>query len=308
MSSGDSLNGRVAVVTGGAGGIGAEICHKLAEEGARVLVVDLPDGGRPDAVARQIADTGRVAVGYSCDISQSSAVKGMIDRAIEVWGRLDIVVNNAMWMGKGGPAAGLQGSAVELAEESWHYAFDVGLKSQFLATKFAVPHMVKNAGASKGTIVNISSVEGALMSRRNLAYATVKRAVMGLTNQTAVDFGPEGIRINAICPGFMVHDQNNEFLRGDAETAAYFNEQYPVGRFGNARDIAEAVWFLASDLSSFITGQAITVDGGLTLALQEDVANRFTGFWAGREGSAIRSVSNRIGAWTTQEARTKARL
>eukprot|EP01043_Picozoa_sp_COSAG02_P064614 COSAG02_NODE_9500_length_2197_cov_2.208294_3_plen_147_part_00 len=146
------------------------------------------------------------------------------------------------------------------------------------------------------------------MSRRNLAYATVKRAVMGLTNQTAVDFGPEGIRVNAICPGFMVHDQNDDFLRGDVDTQAYFNEQYPVGRFGNARDIAEAVWFLASDLSSFITGQALTVDGGLTLALQEDVANRFTGFWADRDESAVTSVSSRVGAWTTQAERTKARL
>jgi hypothetical protein len=148
--------------------------------------------------------------------------------------------------------------------------------------------------------------------------------VLGLTNQTAVDFGPEGIRVNAICPGFMVHDQNDEFLGDDAMTQSYFNEQYPVGRYGNARDIAEAVWFLVCDLSSFITGQALTVDGGLTLALQEDVANRFTGFWADRSGgssgggdhdderpaaaTAIESVADRVGAWTTQEQRTKARL
>ena len=134
-----------------------------------VLVVDLPDGGRPEALAAEIVGLGGSAVSFGCDISQSISVKGMIDKAVELWGRLDIVVNNAMWMGKGGPSGGLQGSAVELAEESWSYAFDVGLKSQFLATKHAVPEMVKNSGQTKGAIVNISSVEGVLMSRRNLA-------------------------------------------------------------------------------------------------------------------------------------------
>lgn len=256
MSSGRSLHDKVAIVTGAAGGIGAEISRKLAEEGCSVLVVDIC-GSAAEQVARGIVAGGGAAQAFQCDVSQGANIKKMVDGAAARWGRLDIVVNNAMWMGKGGPAAGIKGNAVELAEESWDYAFDVGLKSQFFATKYAVPLMAKVGG---GSIVNISSVEGALMSRRNLAYATVKRAVMGLTNQTALDFGPDGVRINAICPGFMVHEQNDAFLRGDPDIQRYFHEQYPVRRVGTARDIANAVWFLCSDMAGFITGQAITVD------------------------------------------------
>ena len=139
-----------------------------------MLVVDLPSASGPASVAAGIASAGGTAEGFDCDVSQGADIKAMIGRAVELWGRLDIVVNNAMWMGKGGPAGGIQGNAVELEEESWDYAFAVGIKSQYLATKHAVPEMIKVGG---GTIVNISSVEGALMSRRNLAYATVKRAV-----------------------------------------------------------------------------------------------------------------------------------
>ena len=155
-------------------------CRKLAEEGASVLVVDLPSASGPASVAAGIASAGGTAEGFDCDVSQGADIKAMIGRAVELWGRLDIVVNNAMWMGKGGPAGGIQGNAVELEEESWDYAFAVGIKSQYLATKHAVPEMIKVGG---GTIVNISSVEGALMSRRNLAYATVKRAVSAPTPQ-----------------------------------------------------------------------------------------------------------------------------
>ena len=139
-----------------------------------MLVVDLPSASGPASVAAGIASAGGTAEGFDCDVSQGADIEAMIGRAVELWGRLDIVVNNAMWMGKGGPAGGIQGNAVELEEESWDYAFAVGIKSQYLATKHAVPEMIKVGG---GTLVNISSVEGALMSRRNLAYATVKRAV-----------------------------------------------------------------------------------------------------------------------------------
>ena len=111
-----------------------------------MLVVDLPSASGPASVAAGIASAGGTAEGFDCDVSQGADIKAMIGRAVELWGRLDIVVNNAMWMGKGGPAGGIQGNAVELEEESWDYAFAVGIKSQYLATKHAVPEMVKVGG------------------------------------------------------------------------------------------------------------------------------------------------------------------
>jgi NAD(P)-dependent dehydrogenase (short-subunit alcohol dehydrogenase family) len=152
-----SLDGQVAIVTGGAGGIGAATCERLAEEGARVLVVDLAPsaaGGGPIAVAERIQASGvpGEVAGLEVDVAVPEEVAAMVEHAVSKWGRLDIVVNNAMWMGKGGPAGGIQGNAVELEESSWDYAFDVGLKSQYLATKHAVPHM---RAAGGGSIVNI---------------------------------------------------------------------------------------------------------------------------------------------------------
>lgn len=118
-----------------------------------VLVVDLPGGGRPEALAAEIVEAGGTAAGLGIDLSKPAAPQAMVAKAVELYGRLDIVVNNAMWMGNGGPPGGIAGNAVELEEESWDYAFAVGIKSQFLATKHAVPEMLKNSGSSKGTIV-----------------------------------------------------------------------------------------------------------------------------------------------------------
>jgi NAD(P)-dependent dehydrogenase (short-subunit alcohol dehydrogenase family) len=165
----------------------------------------------------------------------------------------------------------LGGSATEVSEEGWDHAFNIGLKSHFLAAKHAIPLMEAAGG---GSIVNISSVHGLLSARSNLAYSSLKAGVMGLTRQMAVDFGPKGIRVNAICPGLIAKTAVAEQLKENPEQNDILTDQYPVGYYGEPLDIANGVRFLCSDEAKFITGQSLVIDGGLTIQLQEDMGMR----------------------------------
>jgi NAD(P)-dependent dehydrogenase (short-subunit alcohol dehydrogenase family) len=185
----------------------------------------------------------------------------MVERAVDLWGRLDIVINNAY-------SGGGFGDAVEVSEDSWDRAMDVGLKSMFRAAKYAVPHM-RHAGG--GSIVNISSVHGLLAAPAHLVYETLKTAVIGLTRQMAVEYGPNGIRVNAVCPGHIVTERVQPQWDAHPDGLRFFEQQYPVRRVGKPVDIANAIAFLCSDQASFITGHALAVDGGLTIQLQENV-------------------------------------
>jgi NAD(P)-dependent dehydrogenase (short-subunit alcohol dehydrogenase family) len=147
----------------------------------------------------------------------------------------------------------------------------VGLKSMFRAAKFAVPHMRQAGG---GVMLNMSSVHGLLAERGMLVYETVKAGVIALTRQLAVEYGPDHIRVNAICPGHIVTERMAERWRDHPDTLRFFAEQYPLRRTGTPDDIANAVVFLCSDEASFITGQALVVDGGLSIQLQEDFGVR----------------------------------
>jgi NAD(P)-dependent dehydrogenase (short-subunit alcohol dehydrogenase family) len=142
------------------------------------------------------------------------------------------------------------------------------VKALYLGAKWAVPLMEQAGG---GAIVNIASVHGLLAVRRRLIYDTGKAAVIGMTRQLAVDFSPRGIRVNAICPGLIVTERGEQRFANDPAKAAFFADQYPVGRYGKPDDIAAAVAFLCSEDASFITGQSLTVDGGMTIQLQEDL-------------------------------------
>jgi NAD(P)-dependent dehydrogenase (short-subunit alcohol dehydrogenase family) len=241
-------------------GIGGATARRLAEDGARVLIADIED----DA-ARQNAEKIRAAGGTAetlhVDVGTPDGVRGMIEHAVERWQRLDIVVSNAY-------AGAFHGDAVELSEDDWDRALDVGLKAMFRAAKYAVPHMRATGG---GVMINLSSVHGLLVAPGWLAYETVKSAVIGLTRQLAAAYGPDGIRVNAICPGHIVTERLQPQWVAHPDGLRFFEEQYPLRRTGRPIDIANAIAFLCSDEASFITGQALAVDGGLTLQIQENL-------------------------------------
>ncbi len=176
------------------------------------------------------------------------------------------MVNNA-YAGVGGPKV----DAVQVTEEAWDRSMDIGLKAMFRVAKYAVPHMRQAGG---GSMVNLSSVHGLLGAPGSLVYETLKAGVIGLTRQLAVEYGPDGIRVNAICPGHIVTERIEEMWRDHQDALRFFVEQYPIRRTGKPVDIANAIVFLCSDEASFITGHALVVDGGLSIQLQEDLGVR----------------------------------
>jgi NAD(P)-dependent dehydrogenase (short-subunit alcohol dehydrogenase family) len=240
-------------------GIGGATARRLAQEGANVLIADIEDEAAASNVQR-IRETGGVAESMHIDVGTAPGVREMVERAVALWGKLDIVVNNAY-------SGGLRGDAVELDEDAWDRAMDVGLKSMFRAAKYAVPHLRQAGG---GSIINISSVHGLLVAPAHLVYETVKIAVIGLTRQMAAEYGPDGIRVNAICPGHILTERVLAMWADHPDGLRFFEQQYPLRRAGQPGDIASAIAFLCSGEASFITGQALAVDGGLTLQLQEN--------------------------------------
>lgn len=258
------LDGLVAIVTGGANGIGGATVRRLAEAGAKVVIADYDDEGAL-ANAERVRSLGGEATVIRTDISDTQAIEAMVAHAVETWGRLDLLVNNA-WRGKEP-----DGSALTLTESAWEYAMNVMVKSHYWAARQAVPHMAKQG---KGSIVNISSVHGILMAERKLAYEGAKSAVIGITRQMACDFGPMGIRVNAICPGHIMTERMAQRWERNRSLFPFFEQQYPLRRVGKPEDIADGVAFLCSDQSSFITGHTMVIDGGLTIQLQEDLSLR----------------------------------
>ena len=256
---------KVAVITGGAAGIGGATARLLAEQGASVLIADvnMPEA---EANAESIRGAGGTAEVISTDVGSHDDIAAMVRRAVDNWGRLDILVNNAF-----SPTDEGDGDALTVSEEAWDAGMATLVKAHFLAAKHAVPHMREVGG---GSIVNISSVHGLLMAPRKLIYEAGKSAVIGITKQMAIDFGPDGIRVNAICPGHIVTERQQERWDENPAGLRYFEDQYPVRRTGVPLDIANAVSFLCSEEASFITGHALVVDGGLTIQLQEDFSVR----------------------------------
>lgn len=282
------LAGKVAIVTGGATGIGGGIADKLAAEGARVLIVDINEAGA-DARAAAIRDDGGVASAMAGDVSTEAVAQEMTARAVDEFGRLDILVQNAYGV------IGLQdGSALETTVESWHKGMNLLVMAHFLGAKYAVPAMQASGPPEGfappswtgrgirhgspppmeiGRIVNISSVHGLLQAANTMVYETGKAAVNGLTRQMACDFGPLGITVNAIAPGHMVTENLEKLWQDVGNEAGFHLEelQYPVRRTGVPEDVGNAVAFLCSEEAAFITGVVLPVDGGLSIQLQENI-------------------------------------
>lgn len=253
------LDGRVAVVTGAASGIGAATARRLAAEGAQVLVTDIQD-----EVGRDLAASiGGAAAYRHCNVTVEDEVEAAIAEAADRWGRLDIVHNNAGFAGVSGPIESTTASG-------WASTLDILLSSVFYGIKHATPVM-RSAGG--GSIVNTASVCGLQAGIGNHAYTAAKHAVVGLTKSAALELAEYGIRVNAVCPGYIATSLAAGRSRSevdDAEmqerldkTRAWGDNAQPLARMGEPEDIAAAVAWLASDDSAWVTGTAQIVDGGL---------------------------------------------
>lgn len=252
------FNGQVSIVTGAAGGIGRAIAQAMAAAGARVIVSDVRVEEGEESV-KQIQSTGGEAHFVACDVSNPDEVSHLIQATLEHFGQLDILVNNA----------GISGGsrlAHELEVETWDRVMAVNLRGPFLCAKYAIPHL--KAGSA---IVNVASTYGLIGAPLAAAYCASKAGVVNLTRQLAVDYGSRGIRVNAICPGYVDTDMGGHRASLPADQSAAANARreanaalQPIGRQAQALEIAQVAVFLASEESSFMTGSIVTVDGGCT--------------------------------------------
>ena len=256
-----TLTDKIAIVTGGAVGIGGAIARRLAADGAKVLITDIMEEKAAENVAR-IQGSGGTASAYEVDISQPEQIRPMIEHAVELWGGLHILVNNA-W-GTLEP----DGTALTLTETAFDRALSASQKAVFLSAKHGVPHIQASGG---GSIVNISSVHGQMVAPSSLAYEMTKAAIIAMSRQMALDFGPIGVRVNCICPGHIVTERQAERWESNPSLLRFFDEHYPLRHTGVPDDIANAVRFLCSDEAGFITGHTLVVDGGMTIQLQENL-------------------------------------
>jgi len=265
-----SFDGRVALVTGGAMGIGRGIVDAFVADGASVAVADI-DGPAAAAVAEAVERAGGRALATVGDVSRSDDAARMVAETLAAFGRLDILVNNA----------GIQPQdwyfrVEDMPDEAWDRVLGVNLKSVFLMSRSAIP-AIRAAGG--GVIVNIASVQGLQSMPRVPAYAASKGGMLSLTRNMALDYASEGIRVVAICPGTIDSALVRTAARAEGgdeeETIRRYGAVHPIGRIGTPDDIGQAVLFLASDRASFITGEYLCVDGGFMAQ----------GAWAGSAGA-----------------------
>ncbi|MFO1426999.1 MAG: glucose 1-dehydrogenase [Steroidobacteraceae bacterium] len=243
--------GHVAIVTGGAAGIGRATALAFAREGARVVVADIQEQAGAEVVA-EIRRTAAEAIFVHCDVTSEDDVRALVARTLETFGRLDCAFNNAGYNG-------IAGTVADVAQDDWHRMMDINATSVYLCMKHEIPAMVARGG---GAIVNTSSGMGLFALPKVAGYVASKHAVIGLTKSAAVDFGPHGVRVNALLPGKTLTEMTRrsyEMLELDLGQVA---ARLPLRRLGRPEDQAEAVIWLCSDRAAFVTGMSLIVDGG----------------------------------------------
>lgn len=246
--------GRVAIVTGGAGGIGTAVVHAFATEGAAVVVADRAEE-EGEKLAKVIRDAGGTAVACPGDLCDESYIERLVSTALDEFGRLDVLHNNAAMTSE---AAGLDVDVVSMDAALWDRMFAVNVRAPMLACKYAIPAMLEHSGG--GAIVNTASAAGLSADIQSCAYGCSKAALIMLTKYVATTYGHQGIRCNAIAPGFIKTPIVAEVL--SPEMLAAIASHCVTPQVGEPFDIAAAVMYLASDDARFVTGQVLSVDGG----------------------------------------------
>lgn len=249
-----NYTGKVAFVTGAANGIGRATALAFAREGANVVVADISEQGNQET-ARMIEELGGQAIAIRCNVTRSEDVKAALDKAVEVFGHLDVAFNNA------GSEQAITATA-DLTEEEWDRIVSINLRSVFLCMKYEIPLML---GQGNGAIVNTSSGAGVKGFKGQAAYASAKHGVVGLTKAAALDYASQNIRINAVCPGIIDTPMMDRFSGGTPEGRQRVISQEPIGRMGQPEEIANAVVWLCSDAASFAIGHALVINGGQTV-------------------------------------------
>jgi len=249
-----SLEGKVAMISGGASGIGLGTAKRLAEFGAKVSILDINDENGAKAV-KEIESLGGVAMFVKCDVRSAPDCKNAADKTAEAFGRIDVLFNNA--------GIAIRKNAVDLEPEEWDLALDVSLKGQYLLSKYSIPYMKKVGG---GSIINTGSGWSLKGGENAIAYCAMKGGTLNMTRAMCIDHGKDNIRVNTVCPG----DVDTPMLQSECEQlGGEYNEKYkaecstrPIARLGTPDDVANVVLFLASNMSTWISGAHIVVDGG----------------------------------------------
>ena len=250
------LEGKVAVVTGAATGIGRAAAVLFAREGARVVFGDVNDV-EADETLRLVGQAGGDAIFVHCDVRQGDDVRRLVAAAVTTHGRLDVMMNNV--------GVNFYGKVHETSEEDWAACLNLNLGGVYRGMREAIPHLLRGGG---GSIVNTASNQGLVAFNGFAAYAAAKGGIVQLTRQAALDYAPDGIRVNCICPGAVRTPMNPELLDPSLDGGARLersSSRIPMLRIGEPEEIAQAALYLASDESSWMTGLALVIDGGVTI-------------------------------------------